>query len=541
VSNGFEMRGIRKAFGATVALDGVDLSVGPGEICGLVGQNGAGKSTLMAVLAGALQPDSGSMTIGGKAYAPRSPIEARRAGVAMIYQELSLAPDLSVMENILLGVEPTRFGLVDRARMRQTAAAALAQLGHTDIAPDARVGTLSLAAQQLVEIARALAVGCRVLALDEPTSSLGRADVEKLFALLARLEAQGHAIVYISHFIEEVKAVTDRLVVLRDGRNAGGGITAETSNDAIVSMMIGGAPTELFPRSPRKIGEPVLEIDGLEPGSATFTLHRGEILGIAGLVGAGRTRLLRTIFGLEPVRSGRIRVLAQLRPEGSDLPPKGGSHTVELSTSRTDPRGFRLQAEDGRLQAEGGRPQAERPRDHWRAGMGMLSEDRKSEGLALGLRIADNLTLTRLEPFGPMSLVFPRRQQAAAARWIERMGIRCAGPTQPTSELSGGNQQKVAIARLLHHDVDVFVLDEPTRGIDVGSKAQIYRLIDSLVAETEGSRPRAVLMVSSYLPELLGLCDRIAVMQRGRLRPARSAQGLTEHDLMLQATGTDAA
>jgi ribose transport system ATP-binding protein len=488
-SKGLSMRGIRKAFGATVALDGVDLSVEPGEICGLVGENGAGKSTLMAILAGALQPDAGTMTIGGSAYAPRNPIEARRAGVAMIYQELSLAPDLSVMENILLGVEPVRFGLIDRGRMRATAASALAQLGHTDIPPDAKVGSLSVAAQQLVEIARALAVGCRVLALDEPTSSLGRPDVEQLFALLRRLEAQGHAIVYISHFIEEVKAITDRVVVLRDGRNAGTGVTADTSNEAIVSMMVGGRPAELFPRSARTHGEAVLQVDALEPGSAGLTLHRGEIVGIAGLVGSGRTRLLRTIFGLEAVRSGRV--------------------TVE---------------------AHG-----------WRDSVGFLSEDRKGEGLALGLSIANNLTLTRLDPFGALGVVLPAKQQRAAARWIERMGIRCSGPAQAAAELSGGNQQKVAIARLLHHDVDVFILDEPTRGIDVGSKAQIYRLIDALVADNADGRRRAVLMVSSYLPELLGLCDRIAVMQRGRLREPRLAAGLTEHDLMMQATGADAA
>jgi ribose transport system ATP-binding protein len=489
VTVGFEMRGIRKTFGATVALDGVDLSVASGEICGLVGQNGAGKSTLMAILAGALPPDAGTMTIGGEPYAPRSPIEARRAGVAMIHQELLLAPDLSVMANIMVGAEPTRFGLVDRARMRAAAAAALAQLGHSDIDPGAPAAALSVAAQQLVEIARALAIGCRVLVLDEPTSSLGRPDVQALFALLARLKAQGHAIVYISHFLEEVKAVTDRFIVLRDGRNAGAGLTAEAANDAIVSMMVGAAPAELFPRSPRQRGEAVLDVSALEPGSATFTLHRGEILGIAGLVGAGRTRLLRTIFGLEPVKSGRVKVRAP----------------------------------------------------GWRGGVGFLSEDRKGEGLALGLPVADNLTLTRMEPFGPLGLVLPARQRRAAAAWIARMGIRCAGPAQATGELSGGNQQKVAIARLLHHDVDVLILDEPTRGIDVGSKAQIYRLIDSLVADAAGSRPRAVLMVTSDLPELLGLCDRIAVMQRGRLRAPRAAAGLTEHDLVMQATGADAA
>src|SRR4051794_22679979 len=302
------MRGIRKAFGATQALDGVELSVASGEICGLVGQNGAGKSTLMAILSGALAPDAGSMTIDGRAYAPRSPIDARRAGVAMIYQELSLAPHLSVMENILLGAEPTRFGLVDFARMRAVAGDALAQLGHEDIDPDAPVSTLSVAAQQLVEIARALAIGARVLVLDEPTSSLGLDDVRRLFELLRRLQSRGHAIVYISHFIEEVKAVTDRFTVLRDGRNAGGGVTADATNDAIVGLMVGAAPGDLFPRSPRQTGDAILEVDGLGPDHASFALRRGEILGIAGLLGAGRTRLMRTIFGLEPVTSGRVRV-----------------------------------------------------------------------------------------------------------------------------------------------------------------------------------------------------------------------------------------
>ena len=487
------MRGIRKTFGATVALNGVDLSVAPGEICGLVGQNGAGKSTLMAILSGALQPDGGTMTIDGRPYAPRNPIEARRAGVAMIYQELSLAPHLSVMENVLLGAEPTRYGLVDRARMRAITRDALAQLGHQDIPPDAPVASLSVAAQQLVEIARALAVGCRVLVLDEPTSSLGLDDVRRLFALLRRLKAQGHAIVYISHFIEEVKTITDRFVVLRDGRNAGAGDSAAATNDAIVSLMVGAAPDDLFPRSPRQPGEAILEVSALEPGSASFTLHRGEILGIAGLMGAGRTRLLRRIFGLEPVRSGRIRVGAY---SGGAAPP-----------------------------------------DPWSSGMGLLSEDRKNEGIALSLSVADNLTMTRLEPFGPGPFVLPARQHETSAQWISTLDIKCGGPHQAAAELSGGNQQKIAIARLLHHDVDVFILDEPTRGIDVGSKAQIYRLIDGLVADSSDRRARAVLMVSSYLPELLGLCDRIAVMRRGRLEPPRPAAGLTEHDLMMQATG----
>jgi ribose transport system ATP-binding protein len=493
----FAMRGIRKAFGATVALDGVDLSVAEGEICGLIGQNGAGKSTLMSILSGALQPDAGEMWISGQSFAPHSPIDARRAGVAMIYQELSLAPHLSVMENIMMGAEPMRFGLVDWPRMRDMARRALGALGHTDISPDAAVSSLSVAAQQIVEIARAIAVGSRVLVLDEPTSSLGRADVEHLFELLRHLKSQGHAIVYISHFIEEVKTVADRFIVLRDGRNAGGGDTAAATHDDIVALMVGQSVDNLFPRSPRSRGEAILEVNDLEPGSASFTLHRGEIFGIAGVLGSGRTRLLRTLFGLEPVRSGRVRI---------------GVYSGVA-----------------------------RPHERWTQGMGLLSEDRKEEGLALTLDVADNVTMSKLSLFGPAGLVFPSRQRTAAARWISELAIKCAGPSQKAGELSGGNQQKIAIARLLHHDVDILVLDEPTRGIDVGSKAQIYRLIDALVADAPDHQPRAVLMVSSYLPELLGLCDRIAVMQRGRLNEAVAAESLTEHDLLMAVTGGTAA
>jgi ribose transport system ATP-binding protein len=494
------MRGIRKAFGATVALDGVDLSVAPGEVCALVGQNGAGKSTLMAILAGALQPDAGAMTIDGAPYSPRHPLEARRAGVAMIYQELSLAPHLSVAENILLGVEPARGGFLEWREMRARAKAALAELGHSDIDPDAPVDTLSVAAQQLVEIARAIAVGCRVLVLDEPTSSLGRGDVEHLFALVARLKARGHAIVYISHFLEEVKEVADRIVVLRDGRNAGE-LPVGAHPDEIVALMVGRQVDDLFPRSARQRGEAILEVDGLN-GGASFTLHRGEAFGIAGLLGAGRTHLLRTIFGLEAVTSGRVRIAT----------------------------------------FSGAAP----PHERWNQGAGFLSEDRKAEGLALGLSVADNVTLTRLEPFGRNGFVSRRRQRSATKTWIDRLQIRCAGTAQAAGELSGGNQQKLALARLLHHDVDVLILDEPTKGIDVASKAQIYQMIDALVSGSgpglsERSESKAILLVSSYFPELVGLCDRIAVMSRGRLGPARDAAGLTEHELVRAATGTTTA
>ena len=491
----FEMRGVRKSFGATLAVDGVDFSVAAGEVCALVGQNGAGKSTLMSILVGALRPDAGSLLVDGAPFHPRSPLDAKRAGVAMIYQELSLAADLSVMENIVLGDEPSRAGIVRWNEIREIARQALARVGRQDISPDARAGSLSVAAQQMVEIARALATGAKVLVMDEPTSSLGREDTGRLFEVIAQLRGDGHAVVYISHFIEEVKEVADRIVVLRDGRVAAS-LNADAPASDIVASMVGRNVDDLYPRSPRRAGEALLEVDAFGPGSASFTLRRGEILGIAGLLGSGRTRLLRSLFGLEPVKQGHVKL---------------GAWT--------------------------GRPSPESQLAH---GMGMLSEDRKGEGLAGNLSIADNLTLSRLDGLGPGIFVLPRRQDAAARTWMERLSIRSRNARQPVAELSGGNQQKVAIGRLLHHDVDVLVLDEPTRGIDVGSKAQIYALLDALVAD--GSpRPRAVLLVSSYLPELLGLCDRIAVMRKGRLSPARPASELTEHQLVMDAAGAEDA
>ncbi|MEA2711875.1 MAG: ribose transport system ATP-binding protein [Phycisphaerales bacterium] len=487
-----EMLGVRKRFGATIALDGVDFAVDPGSVHALVGENGAGKSTLMKILAGALKPDEGQLRLDGESFAPMNPLAGRRAGVAMIYQELSLCPHLSVEENILLGMEPTVAGWLKRGEIRARARDALQQLGHADISPKARAGTLSIAKQQLVEIGRAVAVGCRVLVLDEPTSSLTQADTQRLFQLVATLKNRGHAIVYISHFLEEVKQVADKLTVLRDGRSVGTRDVAGASISEIIGLMVGRQMEDLYPRSPRQPGEAILELDALagksKPRNASLQLRRGEVLGIAGLMGAGRTELLRTIFGLDAVRSGRVRV-------GTFI----GNHS---------------------------------PTRRLREGVGMLSEDRKGEGLALNLSIADNMTMSNLAPLGPPGLVAPRRQDAAARKWIAPLAIKCRSPRQPIGQLSGGNQQKVAIARLLHHDVDVLLLDEPTRGIDVGSKAQIYRLIDELACAG-----KAVLMVSSYLPELLGTCDRVAVMCRGVLGPARDVEQLDAQQIMMEATG----
>ena len=326
----------------------------------LVGENGAGKSTLMKILSGAIPPDEGKMFLDGADYVPGNPLHARNSGVAMIYQELALAPHLSVMENVLLGIEPTRGPLMNWNETRRRTLAALLEVGLDDVAPEIEVRRLSIAQQQLVEIARAVALDCRVLVLDEPTSSLTARDIEKLFALIRRLKTKNISVVYISHFLEEVKAISDRFTVLRDGETVGSGVTKESDTETIIALMVGRAVEELYPRSTRKPGDVILEIKNLsgreKPKSASLQLRRGEVLGISGLVGAGRTELMRAIFGLNQVVSGEIRV---------------GTY-------------------DG----------AAAPGKRWKQRVGMVSEDRKTEGLALGLSIADNLTLPRLDGLG---------------------------------------------------------------------------------------------------------------------------------------------
>ena len=482
-----EMRNIGKRFGATIALSDVSIQVAPGEVLALVGENGAGKSTLMKVLSGAILPDSGEMLLDGEPYAPRDPKQARTAGVAMIYQELSLAPHLTVEQNISLGCEPGRLGVLNRRKMRRTAREALAMLDHAEIPPYIQVQYLPLASRQLVEIARAVAIGARVLVFDEPTGTLAQADVEKLFGLIERLKKQGYAIVYISHFLEEVLRIADRYVIIRDGKPAGEGPTAGASPDTLADLMVGRKLGSMYMRSSREPGEVVLQVNELggasKPENASVELRRGEVLGIAGLVGAGRTEFLRCLFGLDAIRRGQVKL---------------GVFTGPAS-----------------------------PEQWLKHGLGLCSEDRKSEGLALEMSIGDNLTLSRPAPF-------PSSRNRAASIWIQKLGVRCRSVRQPVGSLSGGNQQKVAIARLLHHDVDVLLLDEPTRGIDVGSKAHIYRLIDELVS---GPNPKAVLLVSSSLQELIGVCDRISVMHRGRLSLPRPTEEWNEHSLMLAASG----
>ena len=487
------MAGVRKSFGATTALKNVSFEVEPAEVHALIGENGAGKSTLMKVLSGACQPEGGQIELDGERFVPRDPSHARRSGIAMIYQELNLAPHLTVEENITLGTEPATLGWINHRQRRSVAHTALAELQHGSIPLDAQVSTLTIAEQQVVEIARALVGEPKVLIMDEPTSSLTQIDTENLFEVIRRLRKRGVSVVYISHFLEECQRVCDCFTVLRDGESVGTGTMAETRLEEIIRLMVGREIKDVYPRVPHTLGNPVLEIRNLagrtKPRSASFTLRAGEILGIAGLIGAGRTETLRAIFGLDSMAAGSIAI---------------------------------FQRED--LYATPARRLA--------CGVGMLSENRKEEGLMLNRSVADNLTTTRFHPVSRFGFISKSRQRECTRNWIKRLDVRTQGPDQTIGDLSGGNQQKVALGRLLHHEAKILLLDEPTRGIDVGSKAQIYRLIGQLAAEG-----KAVVFVSSYLPELLGACDTIGVMCRGVLSSVKPASEWTEHSIIAAAVG----
>ncbi|HEY2934157.1 MAG TPA: sugar ABC transporter ATP-binding protein [Acidobacteriota bacterium] len=495
-----ELSNISKSFGPTVALDNVSFNLELGEVHALIGENGAGKSTLMNILAGSLRPDSGEMKIDDRPYAPLSPMDARRHGIALIHQELCLCPHLTVSENILMGMEPSRAGWLDQKRIRRHTLEVLESFHHPDIRPDRRVAELSLAARQVVEICRALAARARIILMDEPTSSLQSSDVEHLFNLIRRFRREKISVIYISHFLEEIRQIADRYTVLRDGRSVDSGPLELVEDNHLVTRMVGRPVENLFPHRPPLIeGEIVLEVkDLVSPPlvrNAGFQLRRGEVLGIAGLVGAGRTQMIRSLFGLDPAQSG----------------------TVELKS-----RGIA--------------PKNARPARQIRRGIGYLSEDRKGEGLALALSLADNITLTRFSScsrFGWLDLALQRRQ---CRNWIDAVGIRANSELQAAHTLSGGNQQKVVLARLLHQDADVLLLDEPTRGIDIGSKAKVYEIIARCAAER-----KAILLVSSYLPELFGLSDRLAVMSRGRLSAARPIAEWTPETVMQAAIRGDVA
>jgi ribose transport system ATP-binding protein len=492
-----EMHQISKRFGATQALQSVDLHVFSGEVLALIGENGAGKSTLLKVLSGAHPADEGELRLSGQRYAPSgNPHQARVAGVAMIYQELNLAPHLSVEDNIWLGQPCMAGGLLLRSRQRKQVVAALAEVGLPDLSPTTIVGELSVAKQQLIEVARALVSNAKIILFDEPTSSLPQADVRRLFDIIERLKRNGLGIIYISHFLEEVREIADRYAVLRDGRQVGYGKISDVSDQQIISLMVGRDVSELYPSVPHDPGEVVLTIEGMigrtSPLDVSLQVRRGEIFGIAGLVGAGRTELLRCLMGLDSLQSGQVTVLGRKIPQSVA--------------------------------------------DRRRAGLGLLSEDRKREGLALDLSLIDNVTLGCLQPYSRLGILNLQRRKKMAISKMQQMQVKSADPNQAAGELSGGNQQKVALARILHQASDILLLDEPTKGIDVGTKAEIYRWMGEAA-----SSGKTILFVSSYLPELLAVCDRIAVMARGRLVEVRRADEWTDHDIMRVAVAAQDA
>lgn len=489
-------------YGPVHALAGVDFDLLAGEVHALLGENGAGKSSLMQVLVGARRPDAGTMQLAGSVYRPASTAAALDAGVAMVFQELTVLPHLTVAENLWLGRECTRRGLVDRRARCDDAERVLARLGREDLSPDCRVAELPPAARQMLEIARALLADAKVLVLDEPTSSLGVADVEHLFTVVDQLRTEGLGVIYISHALEEVRALCDRCTVMRDGRRVATGTLAELDDRELVRHMAGRPLDEVFPprrdpsaRGPIRFAAREVRAEPLA-APVSFELAGGEIAGIAGLAGAGRTELMQALFGTRRRQSGSIAV---------------------------DDREF-----------------VATPHACWDRGVGALVEDRKHEGLAIELPIATNIVLPHLGPHrgkgAAGALLDSRSIRAAATATGERVNLRCHSVTQNAGELSGGNQQKVAIARLLHAGCNVLLLDEPTRGIDVGSRQEIYTLLDR--AARDGA---AILVVSSHLPELLGLCDRIAVMCQGRLGEFRAASDWTQEALLAAAMPGPAA
>ena len=485
-----EMQGITKAFGPVRVLEGVDFTLLPGEVHALMGENGAGKSTLIKILAGIHRPDAGSIRVDGQAVEIGSVADAERAGIAVIHQELNLIPELSVAENLFLGHEPARLGLLHRRAMRERARDWLTRVGLEALPVDTPVRRLSVGQQQLVEIARALGQHARVLVMDEPTTALTEHETTTLFALIRELRAQGAGIIYVSHRMEELFALCDRISVLRDGRLVGCRPVAGLSLDEVVRMMVGRPLKARFPQRERRPGAVRLKVEALGNRyvrDVGFEVRAGEVLGIAGLMGAGRTEILRLLFGLARAESGRIEL------DGRSLLPRSPVEAIG-------------------------------------AGLALVPEDRKTQGLVLDLSVRENITLARVP--ARAGVIERRRERHLVSELIARLKIRTRDMEQAVRMLSGGNQQKVVLARWLALKPRVLLLDEPTRGVDVGGKAEIYELINALAGQGT-----AIVMVSSELPEVLAMSDSILVMHEGRATALLNAADASQERIMLAATG----
>ncbi|WP_106241014.1 sugar ABC transporter ATP-binding protein [Allonocardiopsis opalescens] len=483
-----------KSFGRLHALRDVTLRLRAGEVHALVGENGAGKSTLVKTLAGVHRPDTGHVEVDGRPVRFTGPADARAAGVAVIYQEPTLFPDLSVAENIFMGRQPLgRLRRIDRAATRAAAAALFDRLG-VRIDPDRPARGLSIADQQLVEIAKALSLDARVLVMDEPTAALSGVEVERLFAVVRSLRDGGAAVLFISHRFDEVFALCDRITVLRDGAHVSTDPVERLDTDTVVRAMVGREVAALFPKEETEPGEVLLEVEGLSRAGVFsdvgFTVRAGEIVALAGLIGAGRSEVVRAVFGIDRYDSGTVRVA------GRPLPP--------------------------------GRPAAAMA-----AGLALVPEDRRQQGLVMDLSVQRNAALTRRWALSRLGWLSGRAERAFARTWTERLRVKAPDPADPVATLSGGNQQKVVLAKWLATEPKVLIVDEPTRGIDVGTKAEVHRLLSELAG-----RGLAVLMVSSELPEVLGMADRVLVMHEGRLAADIPRSEADEESVMRAATAS---
>jgi ribose transport system ATP-binding protein len=467
--------GIDKAFPGVQALSQVDFDLHAGEVHALVGENGAGKSTLTRIVAGVEAPDGGQMLLAGRPYEPKSRIDAEGQSVRMVMQELNLIGNLTVAENIFIERLPSRFGFINYTRLHQAAREAMEKVGLADMDPSTPVRSLGVGRRQMVEIAAGLSRRCRVLALDEPTASLTQGEVELLFTQIRRLKAEGVGIIYISHRIEEVLSIADRVTILRDGKVVGTYATKEVDPDTVIRMMVGRDLGHecLAPSGER--GALAMRVAGLSRGdkvrNVSFEVYRGEILGVAGLMGSGRTETMRAVFG-------------------ADSPEAGAVYLYDSN-------------EPARIR---------KPSDAVRHGIALLTEDRKEQGLFLSLAVRANVSITRLRHLSRLGWIDSPQEQQVARQYVDSLGIKCWSVEQAAGQLSGGNQQKVVIAKWLFRDCDILIFDEPTRGIDVGAKFEIYRMLGELAR-----KGKAIVFVSSDLKELMAVCNRILVMSAGRV------------------------
>jgi len=490
VSPLLDMRGITKRFPGVMALDEVDFELEKGEVHVILGENGAGKSTLIKMLSGAYQPDEGEILLDDEPVSISSATIAQELGISTIYQEFNLVPQLTTAENIFLGRQPRRFGLVNRRKMGEEARRLLERM-KVRVDANALVSNLGIPQRQMVEIAKALSLDARILVMDEPTASLSGQEVERLFEIVRGLKEDEVSMIFISHHLEEVAEIGGRVTVLRDGKVVDR-VPASTDRSEFVRMMVGRPVEDQFPRQQPATGEVLLEVKNLSREGiledASFQVRAGEVVGMAGIVGAGRTKLARAIFGVDPVDSGEVWV-------------------------------------------EGRRIKLGNPREAKRRGIGFVTEDRQGQGIVPPLSVAENLSLASLERNTSVGLLNRREQRKQARKMIEDLNIRTPGPEQEIRHLSGGNQQKVVIGKWLLADSRVLIMDEPTRGIDVGAKVEVYELMNELTENGAG-----ILMISSDLPEVLGMSDRILVMSEGRITGELSVDGATQENVMELAT-----